>query len=608
MVTFTTRPTLRGTFGMVAATHYLASASGMAMLERGGNAADAAVAAGFVLHVVEPHLNGPGGEVPIIVARPGEDPRVLCGQGTAPAGATIGHYRDELGLDVVPGTGPLAAAIPGAFDAWMVLLRDVGTMRLREVLEPAMGYARHGHDPLPQLCATVDAVRDLFAEHWSSSAELWLGADGPRVGRLFRNVALARTWERLCDETEEASGDRVGQIEEARRIWREGFIAEAVVAQSARPTRDTSGRDHVGVLDRSDLAGWEATWEPTVSASWGEWTVDKCGPWSQGPVFLQQLEMLDDVAPGEVFADGLDAGVVHRFVESAKLAFADRDGFYGDSGEVPMAELLAAEYARSRRGLVGPTANGTLRPGRPRGRVARWPKRVRGGVVALAGASGGRDDVGWGSGEPTVRADGLTRGDTCQVDVIDASGLMIAATPSGGWLQSNPTIPELGFCLGTRLQMTWLDEGLPSSLMPERRPRTTLSPSIASWRGIPALAFGTPGGDQQDQWTFHFFVRVADEYARSARLELQQGIDAVNWHTDSLVASFHPRGFVPNSLVIEGRAGGDVVAELRERGHDVTVGPDWSEGRICAVGRDPVSGILCAGANPRGMQGYAVGR
>ncbi|MGW0204632.1 gamma-glutamyltransferase, partial [Streptomyces sp. NPDC003233] len=229
-----------------------------------------------------------------------------------------------------------------------------------------------------------------------------------------------------------------------------------------------------------------------------------------------------------------------------------------------------------------------------------------GGGVGAMGA--GEPTVAEFPGDPQVAADGTTRGDTCHLDVVDRWGNMIAATPSGGWLQSNPVVPELGFPLGTRLQMTWLEEGLPNSLTPGRRPRTTLTPSLALRDGVPVLAFGTPGGDQQDQWQLHFFLAAALRAPVRGGLDLQGAIDAPNWHNDSFPSSFHPRGRRPGSVTVESRMDADVIEELRRRGHDVTVGPAWSEGRLCAVGRDPETGVLSAAANPRGMQGYAVGR
>ncbi|MEY9965251.1 gamma-glutamyltranspeptidase/glutathione hydrolase [Streptacidiphilus sp. MAP12-16] len=583
---FTTRPTLQGTFGMASSTHWLASQSAMAVLEDGGNAFDAAVAAGFVLHVVEPHLNGPAGEVPIILAPAGAEVRVLCGQGPAPAGATIGHYR-SLGLDLVPGTGPLAAAVPGAFDAWMVLLRDYGTKSLAEVLTYAIGYAEHGHPPVPGVGATVEAVRELFETEWTTSAALYLPA--PRPGALFRNPALAGTWRRLLRET--AGMSREAGIEAARRVWREGFIGEALADFAARPAMDTSGRRHAATLTGDDLTAYRARYESPATYEWNGWTVCKAGPWSQGPVFLQQLALLP-----HALAYG-SAEYVHVLVEGSKLAMADREAWYGDAADVPLNDLLSPAYNDGRRALVETKASYELRPGSPGGRAPRLPEYLDHDLAALP------EHNPLGAGEPTVGADGLTRGDTCHLDVVDRWGNMVAATPSGGWLQSNPVIPSLGFPLGTRLQMTWLQPGLANSLTPGRRPRTTLTPSLALRGGEAVLAFGTPGGDQQDQWSLHFFLGLA-----LGGLGLQAAIDAPNWHNDSFPGSFHPRTMRPGSVTVESRVGEAAIAELRSRGHDVTVGAPWSEGRLCAVARDPETGILSAAANPRGMQGYAVGR
>ncbi|MGW4599221.1 gamma-glutamyltransferase family protein [Streptomyces sp. NPDC004457] len=603
----TTRPTLQGTFGMVSSTHWLASQSAMAVLEDGGNAFDAAVAGAFVLHVVEPHLNGPAGEVPILLAPAGGAVRVLCGQGVAPAGATAAHYRG-LGLDLVPGTGPLAAAVPGAFDAWLLLLRDHGTKSLDDVLKYAIGYAEHGHAPVENVGLTVESVRRLFETEWTSSAELYL-PDGraPRPGALLRNPALAATWKRLLAETARAGG-REARIDAAREVWRSGFIAEALVRQSRRPTLDTSGERHTGTLTEADLAGWSAAYETPVTYDWNGWTVCKAGPWSQGPVLLQQLALL----PPELPAYG-SADYVHLLIEGCKLAMADREAWYGDAAEVPLADLLSDGYNAARRALVGEKADHGLRPGSPGGRTPRLPAQARARV--RDGAEHGFDPMG--AGEPTVAglpgdlevaADGTTRGDTCHLDVVDRWGNMIAATPSGGWLQSNPVVPELGFPLGTRLQMTWLEEGLPGTLTPGRRPRTTLTPSLALRDGVPVMAFGTPGGDQQDQWQMHFLLAAALRAPVRGGLDLQGAIDAPNWHNDNHPSSFHPRGRHAGGVTVESRMDAGVIEELRRRGHDVTVGPAWSEGRLCAVARDPETGVLSAAANPRGMQGYAVGR
>ncbi|MFD7874322.1 gamma-glutamyltransferase family protein [Streptomyces sp. NPDC059766] len=608
---FTTRPTLQGTFGMVSSTHWLASQSAMAVLEDGGNAYDAAVAGAFVLHVVEPHLNGPAGEVPILLAPADGEVRVLCGQGVAPAAATVAHYRG-LGLDLVPGTGPLAAAVPGAFDAWMLLLRDHGTRHLADVLKYAIGYARDGHAPVDKVGATVETVRELFETEWTSSADVYLpGGRAPRPGELFRNPALAATWERLLTEVAGAGG-REAQIEAAREVWRTGFVAEALVRQARRPTLDTSGEHHTGTLTAADLAGWSASYETPVTYDWNGWTLCKAGPWSQGPALLQQLALL----PPELPPYGSEA-YVHLLVEGCKLAMADREAWYGDAAEVPLGDLLSAPYNAGRRQLVGDKASYELRPGSPGGRTPRLSALAHrvaaddpgfspmgAGEPTVAGTAAGAS----AAGEPEVGADGATRGDTCHLDVVDRWGNMVAATPSGGWLQSNPVVPELGFPLGTRLQMTWLEEGLPNSLTPGRRPRTTLTPSLALRDGVPVMAFGTPGGDQQDQWQLHFFLAVALRGRVRGGLDLQGAIDAPNWHNDAFPGSFYPRGMRPGSVTVESRMPAGVVEGLRRRGHDVTVADAWSEGRLCAVARDPQTGILSAAANPRGMQGYAVGR
>ncbi|MGQ4350694.1 gamma-glutamyltransferase family protein [Streptomyces sp. SAS_275] len=605
---FTTRPTLQGTFGMVSSTHWLASQSAMAVLEDGGNAFDAAVAAGFVLHVVEPHLNGPAGEVPIVLAPAGGPVRVLCGQGVAPAGASVAHYRG-LGLELVPGTGPLAAAVPGAFDAWMVLLRDHGTRRLADVLKYAIGYAEDGHVPVERVGETVETVRELFETEWTSSAEVYLpGGRAPRPGELFRNPALAGTWRRLLAEVAGAGG-READIEAAREVWRSGFVARALVRQAERPTVDTSGERHVGTLTAADLAGWSATYEEPVTYDWRGWTLCKAGPWSQGPVLLQQLALL----PAELPAYG-SAAYVHLLVEGCKLAMADREAWYGDAAGVPLDDLLSESYNAARRALVGEKASFELRPGGPGGREpvmsghARVVASGAGGFDALGVPGAGEPTVARAAAEPEVAPDGGTRGDTCHLDVVDRWGNMVAATPSGGWLQSNPVVPELGFPLGTRLQMAWLEEGLPNALTPGRRPRTTLTPSLALRDGVPVMAFGTPGGDQQDQWQTHFFLSVALRPRVRGGLDLQGAIDAPNWHNDSFPGSFFPRGMRPGSLTVESRMEEAVVEELRRRGHDVTVAGAWTEGRLCAVARDPETGVLSAAANARGMQGYAVGR
>ena len=596
-MTFTTRPELRGTHGMVASTHWLASAAGMAMLERGGNAFDAAVAAGFTLQVVEPHLNGPGGEVPIVL----HDARrhaqtVICGQGTAPAGATIAHYR-SLGLDLVPGSGLLAAVVPGAFDAWMLLLRDYGALNLYEVLTPAICYAERGYPLVPRIAATIERVAKLFREEWTTSAAVYLPGNAvPTPGRLFRNPRLAETYRRIVAEAERAAPGREAQIEAARGIWAEGFVAEAVDRFCrTHEAMDTSGRRHGGVLTGDDMARFRARTEPPVTYETGGLRLCKGGPWSQGPVFLQQLALLEgfDLAA----MDPLGPDFVHTVVECAKLAFADREAYYGDPDfvDVPLEALLSRGYAAERRTLVGDEASRALRPGRLPGYEDQVDRTFA--AIERAAAS---ESAALGGGEPTMQDD--APGDTCQLDVVDRHGNAVSATPSGGWLQSSPVIPELGFCLNSRAQMFWLEEGLPASLAPGKRPRTTLSVNLALGEDErPRLVFGTPGGDYQDQWTLTFFLRWLHH-----GLNLQESIDAPMFQTDHMPSSFYPRAADLGSLALEGRFPEATIEALRRRGHRVEVLDPWSLGRLCAAGFD--GDVLTAAANPRFMQGYAVGR
>ena len=600
---FTTRPQLRGDFGMVASTHWLASATGMSVLERGGNAFDAAVAAGFTLQIVEPHLNGPGGEVPIVFQAAGGPPRVLCGQGVAPAGATI-EACAALGLDRVPGSGVLAATVPGAFDAWMLLLRDHGTMTVRDVLDHAIGLCERGHPVLDRVASAINTVAPVFTQYWSGSAELYLPHGiAPAPGSRLRNPALATVYRRIITEAEAAGADREAQVEAARHAWSRGFVAEAVDAFLSSPVPGPTGEPQKAFLTGQDMADWSASFEAPASVDHGPYTVHKTGPWGQGPVLLQQLRLAEALGVGDgarADRDGVDVDFVHRVTEAAKLAFADRESWYGDPDftDVPLAELLSAEYAARRATLVDKEeASLEQRPGSVAGRAPFLP--------ALHLPDHATEDRT--TGEPTVAnpaSPADQRGDTCHVDVVDAAGNMVSATPSGGWLASSPVIPDLGLPLGTRGQMFWLDPASPNSLAPRRRPRTTLSPTLVTREdGQAVLAIGTPGGDQQDQWTFTALLRILHGVGN-----LQEALDTPMFHTNAFPSSFHPRETIPGDLSVEPGVGEETIRELRRRGHRLRVADAWSLGRLAAVARDPDSGGLRAAADARGSQGYAAGR
>jgi gamma-glutamyltranspeptidase/glutathione hydrolase len=615
---FTTRPEIDGTFGVVTSTHWLATAVGMGILERGGNAFDAACATAFTLQVVEPHLNGPGGDVPVILhdVRRGKT-EVICGQGSVPAGATIKHYRDELGLDLVPGTGPLAACIPGTFDTWMLLLRDYGTMRPADVLGPAISYARHGYPLVERISATIDTVKELFAEHWTTSAAVYLpGGKVPKPGSMFTNIKIAETYERILKESQNG-GSREAEIDRARKVWSQGFVAEAIDKFfRTQEVMDTSGRRNRGVLTGQDIAKWQATVEEPIYYDYGRYRVMKASTWTQGLVVLQQLAL----AKGFDFDsfDPRSADFIHYQVECAKLAFADRDTFYGDPKfvDVPIDVLLSDAYNDARRKLITKEASHEIRPGSIEGFGKTMGVRLADGARAAVGASGAGEptvgDIPWTHDEnqlPDAIAAkakqrekmGAVPGDTVHFDIIDKDGNMISSTPSGGWLHSSPVIPELGFCIGTRAQMFWLEEGHPASLAPGKRPRSTLTPTLALRDGEPYLAWGSPGGDQQDQWITQFFLRHVH-----SGMNLQEAIDAPAWHTEHFLSSFWPRTARPGVVVVENRIPKDEQDELKKRGHKLEVGSDWSEGRLTAASKDGKR--RKAAANPRGMQGYAAGR
>lgn len=595
MAIFAARPEIIGTFGVVTSTHWIASAVGMRMLERGGNAFDAAVATGFALQVLEPHLNGPGGDMPaVLYSRKTDKVEVICGQGPAPAGASIAHYRRQ-GLDLIPGDGLLATVIPGAFGGWMLMLRDYGRLSLRDVLEPALGYAEKGHPLLPRVSATIADLANFFRDEWPTSYETWLPNGAvPAPWSNFARPALARTWRRLLAEAEAKSG-REAQIEAAHDAYYKGFVAEAIDAFMRRSElMDESARRHKGVLTAADLAGWRATREAPITGRYHDWTLAKIGPWGQGPVLLEALGILENFDIGEMDPTGVD--FVHTVVEAEKLAFADREVYYGDPDftEVPLATLLSAEYAAERAKLIGSAASLELRPGRLPGF-----EDLAARTLAMLAA---RDAPAQSVYEPTMAHLTERRGDTVHIDVIDAEGNMVSTTPSGGWLQSSPVIPELGFCLNSRAQMFWLEDGLASSLAPGKRPRTTLTPTLALQDGEPRLAFGTPGGDQQEQWQLAFFLRHVHH-----GMNLQEAIETPLFHTAHFPSSFYPRTAEPGAVMIERDIGEETLAGLRSRGHIVQPAEPRTVGRLTAARRD-AGGVLRAAATGRLLQAYAAGR
>ena len=598
----TTRPELWGSRGVTSSTHWLASAAGSAMYDHGGNAFDAAVATGLVLQVVEPHLNGLGSDVSILLheAATGRT-RAICGQGPMPAAASIDAYRRH-GLDYVPGSGLLAATVPGAFGAWMRLLEEYGVLPARTVFAPAIHYATTGAPLLPKAAEMIAAVRPVFAEHWTESGRIYLDGEGraPRAGQRWCNPDLASTYTRLLGEGEARRGSREDVIRATCDAFYRGFVAETIDAYVPYDqVLDSTGEAHAGFLTGDDLTRWSATEEETVCLGFGDQVVHKSGPWTQGPVFLQQLALLGDLDP----EDFLGAGHVHLATEAAKLAFADREAWYADPtfADDLTAQLLDPAYSEERRRMIGDAASLELRPGVVDGRRPRLPDLELHELDATDPPWLVQLQEGVPVTVPTALLATQASGDTCCATTADAQGNLVAATPSGGWLKSSPVLPGLGFSLGTRGQMAWLDAKHPNALAPLKRPRTTLSPTIVEQAGQGRLAFGTPGGDQQDQWTLQAFLAHT-----VFGLGLQESVEAPTFHTEHMPTSFAPRRAAPGTITVEAGVGEDTVARLEARGHDVRVVPDRTLGKVCFSAFD---GDACRGAaSPNGAQAYGVAR
>ena len=575
---FTTRPVIAGRRGVVASGHYLASEVGMHILRGGGNAVDAGVAMGFCLAVLEPHLNGIAGESPILIHHAASK-RVVAinGQGVAPRAATIDWFS-KRGYGLIPGDGLIAATVPSQPDNWITALAQFGTMSLETVLSPALDLARNGFPMYHGLRTAIEKCRDRFVAEWPGSAAIYLPEGRvPQWGDKFVNRAWADNMELLVRAERSHLGQgRSKALAAARDVFYRGHVAERIAEFCDRTTvRDATGGEYGGLLRYEDLAAFHCEVEEPVSVDYHGLDVWKCGPWTQGPVFLQMLRLLEGFDLGGLGHNSPD--YIHTWIECAKLAFADREFYYGDPAfaNVPLDLLLSRAYAEQRRQLIDPSRSSLeLRPG---DQAPRPLKLILG------------DDRSYS-------------GDTTHLCAIDSQGNMIAATPSGSWIPSNPVIPELGFPLGTRAQMFSLDPEHPNALAPGKRPRTSLTPSLVTREGQPFMVFGTPGGDQQDQWTLQFFLNLVD-----FGMDIQQALDAPTFHSQHFPSSFYPRAQYPGRIVMEQTIPDSVRDALARRGHEIEVGPAWSHGRVLGVRIDVEHGLIFGGASPRGETGYAMG-
>lgn len=571
---FTTRPVVRGTNWAVASGNYIGTIAGFHILSRGGNAIDGAAAMGFALAVVEPHNYTIGGEVPILIHL-GGDKKVLAvsGQGFAPKAMSIEWFKSR-GIELIPGDGLLPATVPAAVSAWITVLKEYGKLSLREVLEPAITLAEEGFPVYWGLSDSISSHAEIFMRHYPTTAEVFLpNGKVPQESEVLKQKELGRTLRILAEAERKASHrGREAGLDAAHEAFYEGEISEKIhdFAQRTMVT-DATGERHNGFLTKDDLGSYSTSIEEPVSIDYKGYMVYKCGPWTQGPVFLQILRILEGFDLRRMGHNSID--YLHVLIEAFKLAFADREKYYGDPrfDYVPLDILLSSSYAEARRSMIDMNC-------------------------AISELTPGEVKV-----EPRVSPD------TTHIDAVDKEGNMVSATPSGAWIMSSPLIKGLGFPLGTRGQMFYLDKNRANALRPGKRPRTTLTPSLVTKDEKPFLVFGTPGGDQQDQWTLQFFLNFIE-----FEMNMQEALDAPLIHTLHFPSSFYPREAYPKRVVAEDRIPSHVIEGLRARGHDCICmslegfGPSWSQGRTTAACISADGKVLSAAASPRKMMPYAL--
>ena len=595
MTSYPSRPMTMGRRGVVTAGHGLAAEAGLRIMHQGGNAIDAAAATCLCLNVLEPHQNGLGGEVPVLVYSAAEKRTwAISGQGWSPKAFTI-DWCCANGIDLIPHDGYLPGCVPAMVGTWTTALARFGTMSLAQVAQPAIELAEGGFALYPTLHQHLVTHAGQYIDRFPTTAAVYL-PDGrvPPVGSLIRVPDFAATLRRLCQAEAEAAGrGRTAGLEAATDAFYRGPIADQILDYiTNHPIEDASGSAHTGLLTADDFAQWHAAVEEPITYRYRGLDVHKCSSWTQGPVFLQQLAILHAFDLHGMGHNTME--YLHTWIESAKLAFADREAYYGDPefDDVPIDVLLSDRYNAQRRGLIDSIASSDLRPGDVGGGV---PDYILGDVRA-------DNRRALGMADHAAAVAGASRaGDTTQLAAIDAEGNMVSATPSGGWITTSPVIPGLGMCLGTRGQMFYLNPQRPNALAGRKRPRSTLTPSLVTRDGRPLMAFGTPGGDLQDQLTLQFFINVTD-----FGMDLQEAIDAPTVYSQHFPWSFYPRDAFCRQATVEGRIDHQVISDLEQRGHKIVVNDDWAHGRVQAIRIDHRTSFIHGAVSPRGSIARAM--
>jgi gamma-glutamyltranspeptidase/glutathione hydrolase len=570
-VTYAQRPAIRGTRHMVAAGHYGAAHAAFAILEAGGNAVDAACAGGIALGVLQPDIVNVAGVAPIMLRTAAGEMWTVAGLGHWPRATDPKRFlrHDNGGIP----EGVLRTVIPAAPDAWLTALKRWGTMSFGEVAASAIRFAGEGFPVYPLLADMLVEKAEKY-RRWPSSAAIFLpGGEPPKLGSLFVQSDLAATLTHMADEERAArarGADRIAGLEAARAAFYKGDIARKIVA-----FHEQEG----GWLTAEDLATYASDVERPPSVRFAGAEVFTCNTWCQGPVLGQALNLLD---PAALRAMGHNSPqYLHTIIEALKLAFADREAFYGDPRfvEVPLARLLSTEYAAERRRLIDPDR--------------AWPEMPPAGDGLLHGAGSLREAGGVPAGPPR---------DTSYICVVDRWGNAVSATPSDTSYDT-PVVPGTGLCPSSRGSQSWTTPGHPARLAPGKRPRLTPAPAMAVAEGRFVLPFGTPGGDVQKQAMVQALCNML-----VFGMDPQDAVEHPRAATYSFPDSFEPHHYYPNRLCLESRLPRETGEALAAKGHDVHWWPDriWRAGAVCAIHADLESGIMTAGADPR-RPGYALG-
>ena len=582
----TGRPVVRGTRGLVAAGHYLTAMSAMRVLLNGGNAFDAAAAAGFAAAVVEPTASySLAAEVVIMLyhARSGHM-LALSGQGGAPGAATVDFFK-QRGFDKIPtGPGPnteLSFTVPGVVDAFIQMQKAYGVKTLGETMAPAIEYAEQGFPMYDYMRRRLQGRRSVeqFKRYPPGGMDPFFPDGSPlEPGHLLVQKQLAATLSKMVQAERKAGSDRSTGLQAARDEFYRGETADTIVRCSQRVG---------GLLSVDDLGGFQAEFDEPLRTTFMGHEICAQPTWTQGAVFLQAANILESF---DLRAMGHNSPqYIHTITEAVKLAFADRDAYYGDPkfSDVPMDALLSKEYAAERAKLI---KSGTVdpllsEPGDP-WRSGKPPQAHAIGVSAVAEAS---DNVGHASDEGTTH-----------YAIIDDEGNMVSITPSGGAFSTSVFFPELGCALSTRSEMLYVQEGHPNGLEPGKRPRTTLVSYIVSKDSVPVMTLGCPGGDYQAQSCLQLLLNVL-----MFGMDPQQAVEAPRFGCWNMIFSFYPQTCTPGQLNVEAGIPQDVRRELAAMGHKILEVATCGMGAVVTQ-RDPETGTLSAGADPRRTT-YAIG-